>query len=322
MKNTLLIMSALIPILAIQSVQATILASGNPDDGNGCGANCSWSLDDNGVLTISGTGNMVDHMGSNGDNQPWLDYRSDIQKVVVKSGITSVSTHAFRNISTLTEVSLPNGLISVGRYAFLSTGLTSVTIPSSVNSLGYTAFGTGTLKSVTFEEPSHLTSLGEAFVLSGLTSIKIPEGVTSLGWEEFNATYNSIKSITIPDSVTYISSPYAVYMVTQVNDFTANAANLARFLEAGGGFMAGSDGKINVTCTSGDCDKYLRTESKYKDNQSMLNAIYCSVANADGSTTIYNNGKIISIKGKRIYTVQEANQVSKPTGNRVSIRYK
>jgi len=44
---------------------------------------------------------------------------------------------------------------------------------------------------------------------------------------------------------------------------------------------------------------------------------------ADGSYTIYDeNNNIIGYKGKRIFTVEEANKVSKPTGNRVSLRYK
>jgi len=43
----------------------------------------------------------------------------------------------------------------------------------------------------------------------------------------------------------------------------------------------------------------------------------------DGSYTIYDkDNNIIGYKGKRIYTIQEANQVSAPTGNRVSLKYK
>ena len=47
------------------------------------------------------------------------------------------------------------------------------------------------------------------------------------------------------------------------------------------------------------------------------------VQNADGSTTIYNaDGSIKGFKGKRIYTVQEAEMLSKETGNTFKIRYK
>ena len=48
-----------------------------------------------------------------------------------------------------------------------------------------------------------------------------------------------------------------------------------------------------------------------------------SVQNTDGSTTIYNaDGSIKGFKGKKIYTVQEAEMLSKETGNTFKIRYK
>ena len=48
-----------------------------------------------------------------------------------------------------------------------------------------------------------------------------------------------------------------------------------------------------------------------------------SKTSSDGSTTLYNeDGTIKGFKNKRIYTLDEANAVTKPTGNRVSIKYK
>ena len=44
--------------------------------------------------------------------------------------------------------------------------------------------------------------------------------------------------------------------------------------------------------------------------------------NADGSTTIIKNGQIVGYKNKRIYTVEEATKLSKPTGNAFKLRYK
>ena len=86
------------------------------------------------------------------------------------------------------------------------TSLTSITIPDSVTSIGYLAFkGCTLLETVTFGENSQLTSIGDhAFDgCSSLTSITIPDSVTSI---DRNAFYgcSMLASITIPSSVTSI----------------------------------------------------------------------------------------------------------------------
>ena len=43
---------------------------------------------------------------------------------------------------------------------------------------------------------------------------------------------------------------------------------------------------------------------------------------ADGSIALYRDGKLVGFKGKRIYTVEEAEKVSKKTGNTFRLRYK
>lgn len=48
-----------------------------------------------------------------------------------------------------------------------------------------------------------------------------------------------------------------------------------------------------------------------------------SKTSPDGSSILYNeDGTIKGYKGKRIYTIDEANQVTKPTGNTVRIKYR
>ena len=50
---------------------------------------------------------------------------------------------------------------------------------------------------------------------------------------------------------------------------------------------------------------------------------YISQTSTDGSTTLYNeDGTIKGFKNKRIYTVEDAERVSKPTGNTIKLRYK
>lgn len=99
-----------------------ILASGT------CGENLTWALDNEGTLTISGTGAMVNYgYTSVLDGAPWYDKRSDIKTVVVNSGVTTIGDFAFSHCTNLTSVVIPDSVTVIGAGAFWSwTGLTDV----------------------------------------------------------------------------------------------------------------------------------------------------------------------------------------------------
>lgn len=168
-----------------------------------CGDYLTWTLDDAGVLTISGTG----HMGSYESTSavPWYDNRSSIQKVVIENGITNIAPRSFYNCSSLTEVSIPASVTYIGEYAFYNcSSLLSVTIPDSVVSIGYDVFRNCTsLKNVTIGNGIARIADAMFWGCNSLTSIIIPEGVTTIGISAFYDC-TSLTSITIPDSVTMI----------------------------------------------------------------------------------------------------------------------
>ena len=90
----------------------------------------------------------------------------------------------YLNGQLVTELVIPDGVTSIGDYAFYWCGsLTSITIPDSITSIGYETFSG----------------------CSGLTSIIIPDSVTSIGAEAF-AYCRSLTSITIGDGVTGIGA--------------------------------------------------------------------------------------------------------------------
>ena len=60
-----------------------------------CGDNLTWFLDDNGVLTISGTGEMYDY------STTWSDYKTFIKSVVFDGNATSIGDQAFCECSNL-----------------------------------------------------------------------------------------------------------------------------------------------------------------------------------------------------------------------------
>ena len=158
-----------------------------------CGDNVTWTLDDEGTLTISGTGAMSDAA---------FYQRTDIKKVVIESGVTSIGKEAFRNCTSLTKISLPNSVTSIEEAAFQSCKLLAeVSIPNSVTSIGDSAFvNCSSLKSITIS--NSVTSIGkEAFnFCPSLSSITIPASVTSIGKDAFrNCT--KLSSITIKKSL-------------------------------------------------------------------------------------------------------------------------
>ena len=188
--------------------------------------NLTWKLYEDGTLTISGTGTMKNYNDTDKLSPAYMN--SNVKKVVIEDGVTSIGNSvfdscsnlasitipnsvtsievaAFYGCSNLTSITIPDSVTSIGDSAFEScSNLTNITIPKSVTSIGYAAFADcSSLTSITI--PDSVTSIGDwAFIsCSGLTSITIPDSVTSIGNYAFRYC-SSLTSITIPDSVTSI----------------------------------------------------------------------------------------------------------------------
>ncbi len=82
-----------------------------------CGAegdNLTWTLDDAGTLTISGTGAMTDYAYTI-RTAPWLDnYRSFISEVIIEPGLTHIGYYAFYNCTNLINITIPEGVTGIG----------------------------------------------------------------------------------------------------------------------------------------------------------------------------------------------------------------
>lgn len=179
--------------------------------GEGDGTNLTWTLDSEGMLTISGTGKM-----KNFSRSPWKD--RELTTVKVKLGVTSIGNSAFSCCNSLTSVIIPNTVTSIGAWAFRScSSLTSITIPNSVTRIRVYAFSDcSSLISITI--PDGVTSIEDSTFsgCSGLVSISIPNSVTTIGEWAFNKC-SSLTNITIPSSVTSIG----IYAFTECSSLSS-----------------------------------------------------------------------------------------------------
>jgi len=155
-----------------------------------------------GAVTIPPTldGLLVTSIGSNA----FLSVSSTLTSVSLPYSLTSIGDNAFNACGSLTNLTIPNGVTSIGGSAFTGSGLISITIPNSVTNLGAGAFwNCGSLTSVKI--PTGVTFIvdGTFYECVKLASVSIPNSVNTIGsFAFYNCT--SLGIITIPNSVTVI----------------------------------------------------------------------------------------------------------------------
>ena len=110
-----------------------------------------WSFDEaTGTLTLDGSGAMKEYTSA--AEAPWYSYRDSIEHLVVKSGVTSLSSYAFVGCQNLADITLPDTLQTIGTMTFYGCdSLNNVTIPASVRTIGSYAFADAlSLSRITF----------------------------------------------------------------------------------------------------------------------------------------------------------------------------
>ena len=153
-----------------------------------CGENLTWTLDESGVLTISGTGTMWGSVSS----MFWNANKASITAVIIDDGVTFIGDFAFQDCPNLALISLPDGLTSIGDFAFLNcTNLALTSLPSGLTSIGDYAFQGCTNLALT-SLPDGLTSIGDAafYNCTNLESITIPSGISVINEYTFGGCTN------------------------------------------------------------------------------------------------------------------------------------
>ena len=162
-----------------------------------CGDDLFWSLE-NGILTISGTGDMWNYecyYDSSASTQlstsPWYAQRDTITQIRLTEGVTGIGNYAFSTYTTYGGSTFCNNLVSVE-------------LPETLQRIGASGFGgCSALKEIRL--PDSLREIGgSALARCGFTELALPEGLETIGSNAFFGAM--IRSLTVPASVTEIGS--------------------------------------------------------------------------------------------------------------------
>ena len=205
---------------------------------SGTAGSVRWSMDSNGVLTVSGSGAIPDYQ--DGYDAPWP--RHQVTAIRVQSGVTAIGAHAFDDCYKATSVEIGDTVTSIGDEAFKYCGkLTSVRLPSATTVLGEgvfmecsrleeilvdnrnTAFisrdgvlyDRGATRLVlcpaaragSYTVAETVTEIGSCafFGCAGLTEINLPDSVSTIGdWAFFCCT--GLPSLELPAAVRTIGT--------------------------------------------------------------------------------------------------------------------
>lgn len=199
----------------------------------------SWSLSDDGTLTITGQGELSCNKLAT-SNSSYREFMSSVNCIIISPGITEVSW--LNGAGTkVTSISLPNTLKKIGPHAFDGYKfLHSMTIPASVTEIAQSAFETDECNGSELEElivdsrntkyksingilydydvktliccpsgykseaniPNTVETIGEGafFLCHKLTSIKFPDNLKTIKTHAFACCYK-LTDVKLPDNL-------------------------------------------------------------------------------------------------------------------------
>lgn len=179
-----------------------------------CGTNVKYELDNKGVLTISGSGEMDRYGGYwDDDTYEYVDKtspftrNSKIRQVIIKNGVTYIGSSAFYECANLKSVEMADSVTEIGYSAFSGCEkLSSINLSKNLERLGSNTFyNCGSLENITLPENISELEYDTFAYCESLTSIAIPKNVSYISTDTFYNCKN-LQSINVAANNEYYSS--------------------------------------------------------------------------------------------------------------------
>ena len=145
-----------------------------------------------------------------------FEEENELTQIILPDGLISIEERAFHECDNLTSIILPDSLTTIGAEAFLECSkLSNITIPQNVTSIGEGAFGVCDVLNITVGNGNQSYCIVNGILFNKnktklffcprniIGSYSIPNGVVSIGDYAFEGC-KGLSDITIPDSVTSI----------------------------------------------------------------------------------------------------------------------
>ena len=296
------------------------------------------------TLSIVGTGEMKDY-GWSSNKAPWDDKRLSVTKVEIGDGIKSIGAYTLDEMRNVTgDLVIPNSVMSIGANNITGmSSLTGLTVPEGLN-LSWTRYQN--LNSLT-----SLTISPEQMLYNESTSINAFEAsICNFFYSAERCAEAAAYFEANPDARTYEFTEEKSILSRLPANLTINcrgsAEDCQHALEYANGTptlnllpytktnpdgstttynpdgsttINNSDGSTTINNSDGSTTSYQADGSTISHRADGSTTIYNA---SDGTTAIYDaNGKLIGLKGKRIYSVNEASEIAGKK-NKVMIRYK
>lgn len=320
------ILGVFLSFVMVLETHAEIIASGNDCAADDEESSCHWELDSSGKLNITGSGVMkewtendwYDHVDH---GQPWFQYADFVNEVDVQ-GLSSISLQAFDGFSKINKVTMSDSVESIGRYAFRDSPITSLDLSENVTSIERYAFQGHQL--TTLEIPASLNTLIDGvFYSETLQTVIVPSDIISMGYDMFGRDVEKLKNTNIVckgGNCDTLKEMFQEYMFWNGENWETTSILSDNFIITD----EREDGKIIAY----DADGHEIGE--YDSFDAMLTAfatpaepepVMTPEPIVETPTTEAINSNFTAERGKRIYTVKEANEAAGKK-NKVMIRYK